>query len=101
MDAEWRDAGTVIEIVSGKWALAILQALESGPLRHNALRRELGISPQALAQNLRRLEKAGLVSREVGAGMPPAVSYALTGSAPELFRVLEGLARWGRKHLAR
>lgn len=100
MDARWREVGLVIDLVSGKWVIRLMQALEPGPLRYSELLRAVpGIGATPLTATLRRMEQGGLVVRHVdGAGAPPTVSYALTGSARALLGPLEGLAEWGRNH---
>lgn len=102
----WRDAGAVgdaqaaISVVSGKWVLAVLQALVPGPLRHNELQRAVGsgIRPQVLDDTLRRLEAAGIIVREVQTGTPPAVSYELSRAGRSLGVPLAGLAAWVCEH---
>lgn len=104
----WRDARAVgdaqdaIAVVSGKWVLAVLQALVPGPLRHNELHRAVGsgIRPQVLDDTLRRLEAAGIVIRQVRAGTPPAVSYELSRAGRSLSAPLAGLAAWVGEHRA-
>jgi len=102
MDAAWFEAEPALHLLAGKWVLKILRALdEKGPLRHNELLRNVpGIRPAVLSENLRRLEAAQLIVRDVTATAPPAVSYQLTAAAPRLFESLEALASWGRRHLA-
>lgn len=52
--------------ISDKWTLLVVRVLGHGPLRFNALRREVGeISQKVLASTLRELEQNGFVSRTV------------------------------------
>lgn len=101
MDAAWFDAEPTLHLLAGKWVLKILRALdEKGPLRHNQLLRTVpGIRPAVLSENLRRLEAAQLVVRNVTTTTPLAVSYQLTEAAPRMFEPLGCLASWGRSHL--
>ncbi|GLY29746.1 helix-turn-helix domain-containing protein [Kineosporia sp. NBRC 101731] len=68
-----------LEHVTGRWGTLTLGALETGPLRFNALlRRVEGISQKMLAQTLLALERDGFVHRE---SLPTAglhVEYRLT-----------------------
>lgn len=69
----------VLDHLSGKWTGLVVGRLLERPHRFSELRRAIGgISQKMLTQTLRALERDGLVDREVGAGMPPAVTYSLT-----------------------
>lgn len=88
--------------ISDKWTLAIVRVLGQGPLRFNALRREVGeISQKVLASKLRELEENGFVSRTVTYTTPPQVEYALTGLGREFLDPVQGLAEWVIKNSAR
>ena len=53
----------VMEIVGGKWAGLIVEALRDGPLRHGELRTRIaGVSQKMLTQTLRSLERDGLAA---------------------------------------
>jgi DNA-binding HxlR family transcriptional regulator len=68
-----------LEHVTGRWGILALSALGTGPLRFNALRRQVnGISQKMLAQALQSLERDGFVHREVQSPFPPRVEYSLT-----------------------
>jgi DNA-binding HxlR family transcriptional regulator len=97
-EVAWDHAGAALALVSGKWVLGVLQALQAGSLRHNELRRRLGgtVSARSLDSTLRRMEGTGLVNRRVHPGSPPAVSYELTTLARSL--VTGPLAMIGRWH---
>ncbi|MEM9782655.1 MAG: helix-turn-helix domain-containing protein, partial [Pseudomonadota bacterium] len=88
--------------LSGKWAGSILFLLAEAPARFNVLRRLLGDLPaRSLTDQLLALEERGLVSRSVGAGRPPAVTYALTEEGARLLPVLEAMADYGVGWLVR
>lgn len=81
--------------VSDKWSLLVIHALDRGPLRFNALRREVGaISQKVLASTLRGLEENGFVSRTVTPVTPPQVEYALTDLGLEFVPPVRALATW-------
>jgi DNA-binding HxlR family transcriptional regulator len=81
--------------ISDKWTLLVVRVLGKGPLRFNALRREIGeISQKVLASTLRDLEENGLVSRTVTPIAPPQVEYALTDLGRELSTPVQALAEW-------
>lgn len=81
--------------IGDKWTLLIVRALGHGPLRFNALKRELGsISQKMLTVTLRNLERDGFVSRTVAPTTPPQVEYALTPLGRDLFCPISALAEW-------
>ena len=50
-----------------------------------------------LTQQLREMERAGLVRRKVFAEVPPRVEYCLTPIGKSLRTVLDEMSAWGRK----
>jgi DNA-binding HxlR family transcriptional regulator len=81
--------------ISDKWTLLVVRALGRGPLRFNALRREMGeISQKVLASTLRDLEENGFVTRTVIPVTPPKVEYALTDLGRDLLTPVQALADW-------
>ncbi len=81
--------------ISDKWTMLVVRVLGEGPLRFNALRREVGeISQKVLASTLRDLEENGFVSRTVTPAKPPQVEYALTDLGRDLLRPVGALAEW-------
>ena len=89
-----------VDVVGGKWKPLVLWALHEQPRRFGALRRELpGVSEKVLTQQLRELERDGIVHREVHAQVPPKVEYSLTELGVGLNRALSPLGEWGERHL--
>ena len=81
-----------LELIADKWAVLILYALSRGTMRHNELHREIeGISQKMLTKTLRRLERDGLVGREVYPEIPPRVEYSLTPVGESLIGILAEL----------
>lgn len=79
----------------------ILWALSERPRRFGELRRELaGISEKVLIQQLRELERDGIVTRTVHDQVPPKVVYSLTPRGVTLDRALASLGEWGESHRA-
>lgn len=77
----------LLDQIADKWSVLVLAALCDAPLRFNALKRRLdGVTPKALAECLRRLERNGVVSRRVSGASPVAVEYGVT----PLGRTLKG-----------
>jgi DNA-binding HxlR family transcriptional regulator len=86
----------VIGNVSGRWKLVILFHLFGGKvLRFTQLERAIpGVTQKMLAQQLRQLERDGLVRRIVHAEVPPRVEYALTPWGQALCPALDALLTW-------
>lgn len=88
-----------IDVVGGKWKLHLMWVLGAGPQRFGQIRRMLdGVSEKVLAENLRHLESAGVVHREIYPEVPPRVEYSLTSRGEELRQALVPLEEWGDRH---
>jgi DNA-binding HxlR family transcriptional regulator len=85
-----------LALVTGRWKLEILFHLFGGRIRRfSELERDLPeISQKMLAQQLRQLERDGLVQRIVHPEVPPRVEYQLTSWGQALCPTLDGLLRW-------
>lgn len=97
---DWAGAQAAISLISGKWDLGILAALDNGPKRYNELSRHVGIRHKVLTDTLQRLESTGFISRSVHDGNPPEVRYELTFLAHSLRDPLEVIAHWGKDYQA-
>lgn len=81
--------------IADKWSMMVLAVLDDGPQRFNAIRRRLqGVTQKALTQCLRRLERNGLVAREVISLSPVAVQYQVTPLGRTLQEPLKELHMW-------
>ncbi|PRX99066.1 HxlR family transcriptional regulator [Allonocardiopsis opalescens] len=89
-----------VDVVGGKWKALLLWELHHGPRRFGELRRRVaGISEKMLIQQLREMEKAGLVDRKVHEQVPPKVVYSLTSFGDSLNTALIPLGEWGEVHM--
>lgn len=89
-----------LELIDGKWKGVILYHLQDGPVRFNALRRSLhGITQRMLTKQLRELEQAGLILRQVYAEVPPRVEYRLSPLGETMQPVIQTLKGWGETYL--
>lgn len=92
----------VIDLIGDRWSLLLVGVLLSGPRRTTELAAVLApISTRTLAERLKRLEAAGLLTRRAYAEAPPRVVYELTASghaARPVIASLRGLAdSWDRE----
>ncbi len=86
-----------LDVLGDRWTLLIVrELLLRGACRYTDLRNGLpGIATNLLAERLRELEKAGVVSREEA---PPPIAttlFRLTPRGEELESALVELGRWG------
>ncbi len=58
----------------------------------------VGITKKMLTQQLRELEKDGVVHREVYKEVPPKVEYSLTPLGESLRHVVNAMDEWGNLH---
>ena len=87
-----------LDLVGERWALLVVRELLLGPKRFSDLRRGLpGLSQNVLAQRLRELEEALVVTRR--RLEPPASTwaYALTERGRALEPAVLALAAWGSR----
>lgn len=86
-------------IINNKWKIIILRDLLTGTKRYNELSRSVvGIFAKVLTENLRSLEKGGIIARKVYPVVPPKVEYSLTTKFLELKDILECMKIFGEKY---
>lgn len=94
-----RAVGDVLGRIGEKWSVLIIVLLADGPMRFNALRREIGtVSQKMLTVTLRGLERDGYISRTVTPSIPPKVEYALTPLGRDVREPLHAIANWALTH---
>lgn len=86
-----------MSIIGGKWKPVILYLLAGHPRRTSELVRQLGTSYKVLADQLREMTDAGLVSRKSFNTVPPHVEYRLTADGENLYAALRYLNFWGEQ----
>ncbi|MFF0613845.1 winged helix-turn-helix transcriptional regulator [Nocardia tengchongensis] len=89
-----------LDLLGERWSLLLLRNMLLGPQRFKDLLDGLpGIGTALLAERLKQLEAAGVITRATLP--PPAASavYQLTADGEELRPLLVGLARWGLARL--
>lgn len=91
--------GPAFDVVGGKWKAVILWELRDGPVRFGSLRRQVeGVTEKMLIQQLRELERDGVITRTVFHEVPPRVEYALSAWGVTLNAALGPLADWGEAY---
>jgi DNA-binding HxlR family transcriptional regulator len=89
-----------LDMIGERWAILILRDLFlQGPRKFQDFESSLGgISPNTLSARLKRLEEAGIISRQFYEEHPPRAEYLLTPKGRELGPVMKLLRAWGEKH---
>lgn len=92
----------VLDRVGDKWTVLLVLLLSDGPLRFSRLRGQLGrVAPKVLTESLRRMERDGLVNREIFAEVPPRVEYSLTDLGCSLIEPISIISNWAEVHVNR
>jgi DNA-binding HxlR family transcriptional regulator len=95
-DARVDRVETIMGIIAGKWKPAILFALVmDGTLRFTELRKRIPrVTQRMLTQQLRDLERHGLVSRVQHPEIPPRVEYSVTALGRSLHPIFKSVCDW-------
>ena len=89
-----------LNIVGDRWTILVLRDLFQGRRRFNDLLESLeGISPNLLADRLKRLEKNAIVTRVLYSEHPPRAEYHLTEKGKALEPVIEAMRDWGKAYV--
>ncbi len=88
-----------LSILDGRWkTLIIFHLFSAATMRFSDLRRAIpAVSQKMLIQQLRDLEKNGVVTRKVYPEVPPKVEYSLTKRGRALKPALKALQDWAIK----
>ncbi|MFJ8623617.1 winged helix-turn-helix transcriptional regulator [Kitasatospora sp. NPDC093550] len=90
----------LLDQVLDKWSVSVLEQLCEGPCRFNELRRAIpAVTQKSLTATLRRLERNGVIEREVTATRPVAVTYRMTALGKTLRAPVEVLLAWADRQL--
>jgi|SRR5215470_15018434 len=88
-----------INLMSGKWKVQILWHLSFGPRRFAELRKKLrSVSEKVLANQLRELQRDGVITRTASGTLPQQVTYSLNAEGRKLVPMMESLCDWGSGH---
>jgi DNA-binding HxlR family transcriptional regulator len=88
-----------LALLDSKWSVDIIILLASGMHRHARLVDNIpGLSKKVLTATLRKLERSGIVSRQVYPEIPVRVEYSLTPLGWQLTEPLMALYEWAVAH---
>ncbi len=81
-----------VNVMSGKWKVQIFWHLSFGPRRFAELRKKLRtVSEKVLADQLRQLQRDGVLTRMTSGTKPMQVTYALNAEGERLLPLMESL----------
>lgn len=90
-----------LEVLGDRWSLIVIRDVMFGNRRHFRellARNEERVASNILADRLKRLVAAGLLSRREDPGHKQKAIYSLTEKAIQLVPLLAQMAAWGRRH---
>lgn len=86
--------------LAGKWKVLVVWHLSFRSLRFAEIRDLLpGVSEKVLTEQLRQLERDGVLRRTVTHTVPPRVDYELTAAGQDLIPVMQAMCDWASRYL--
>jgi len=90
----------LLDQVLDKWSLSVLSELCEKPCRFNELRRLIpAVTQKSLTATLRRLERNGIIARDIIDDRPIAVSYRITRLGKTMREPIDALLEWADVYL--
>jgi DNA-binding HxlR family transcriptional regulator len=87
-----------MRFLNGAWTPNVIWYLREEPRRFSELMADIpGVSPKVFSARLKRLERDGIITRQVMPTSPPTVEYALTDLGQELTPAIEAIVQVGLK----
>ncbi|MEU4667194.1 helix-turn-helix domain-containing protein [Amycolatopsis sp. NPDC023774] len=87
-----------VDLVGDKWSLLIIRDAFDGIRRFGQFQRNLGVAKNILADRLRNLVDAGVLSVEPASDGSAYREYVLTKRGEDLFDLVVSLRQWGQDH---
>lgn len=89
-----------ISLIGGKYKAIILWQLSEDKKRYSELKRLIPkATPKMLTQQLRELERDGLITRTVYPVVPPKVEYNLSNLGQSIVPILDAMCEWGKRYI--
>jgi DNA-binding HxlR family transcriptional regulator len=89
-----------LDILGDKWSLLVVRDLRHGKRTYGELAHSPeGIPTNILADRLKRLESAGIITSTPYQQRPVRYAYTLTSKGNALGEVLLAFVRWGKQHI--
>lgn len=99
-EVDVRPFAYAMSLIGGKWKMHILFWLwRMEVMRYNELKRSLeGVTHKMLSNQLKELERDGIIIRKEYPQVPPKVEYYLSETGKSLMPVLQEVCHWGHEH---
>ena len=92
--------GYCMNIIGGKWKPSIIYMIRTDRNRYSLLLKNITeISKQTLTNQLRELEKDGIIERIIYPEIPPRVEYKITPYGKTLLPIIDSMSNWAQKHM--
>ena len=89
-----------ISIMGGKYKAVILWNLKEQTLRYSEIHRIIpAATDKMLTQQLREMERDGIIARAVYPVVPPRTEYSLTALGKTLMPIIEAMCNWGNEYM--
>ncbi|NBW36301.1 MAG: transcriptional regulator [Cytophagia bacterium] len=89
-----------LQLIGGKWKPIILYCIRSETKRFGEISARIpSLSRKVLTEQLKELERDGLIIRKQFNEIPPRVEYKLTTLGQSLAPVLNEMEKWGMENI--
>ncbi|MBC7923026.1 MAG: helix-turn-helix transcriptional regulator [Ferruginibacter sp.] len=90
---------SALALFTGRWKLHLMWQLNKGTRRFGELRKAIpAITVKMLSQQLREMERDGLVTRVVYPEVPPKVEYTLSELGRSFVPILKQIYDWAEEN---
>ncbi|MFB6158638.1 MAG: winged helix-turn-helix transcriptional regulator [Candidatus Nanohalobium sp.] len=98
---DWCALKSTSKILGHKWVPAITyHVYETEDARFTDIQEKVGgITNKTLSDNLDRMQKQGIVERNVKKEKPVKITYSLTDFGEKLLPLIEEMIQWGQENL--
>lgn len=87
-------------MIGGKYKAVILWHLMNQTLRYSEIHKRVSnATDKMLTQQLREMQRDGLINRKVYPVVPPKTEYSLTDFGRTLSPILDAMCKWGNDYL--
>ncbi|WP_417330166.1 winged helix-turn-helix transcriptional regulator [Halomonas cupida] len=88
-----------VDVIGDRWSLLIVRDAFDGVSRFGDFQRSLGAARNILAERLRRLVEAEILTTRPASDGTAYQEYVLTARGERLFPIVVALRQWGEQHL--
>ncbi|MBB36582.1 MAG: transcriptional regulator [Hirschia sp.] len=96
---DWCPVARTLGVIGDRWTILIVRDCVLGISRFEGFQKSLGITRHVLADRLKRLVDADVLTKQPYQTGPVRYDYLLTDRGKDLSDVLSALRDWGREHV--